>query len=133
MSNLLPSPLLRQALLADAVISGASALLMLGGAGLLTGLLGLPPTLLRAAGLVLLPYVAFVGWLGTRPAMPSLAVWAVVTLNGLWAVGCLELMLTGSVAPTSLGVAFLLIQAVTVLVFSALQYVGLMRSRSAAA
>lgn len=133
MPNILPSPLLRQALLADATISGASALLMLAGAGLLTGLLGLSPALLRMGGLVLLPYVVFVGWLGTRPAVSSFAVWAVISLNGLWAVGCLELMLTGSAAPTSLGTAFLLLQAITVLIFSGLQYAGLARSRPAAA
>jgi hypothetical protein len=45
---LLPSPLLRQALLADAVTTAACAALMIAGAGFLEGLLGLPATLLRA-------------------------------------------------------------------------------------
>src|ERR1041384_5285214 len=51
---------LRFALLADAVASGATGLMMIAGADLLTGLLGLPVALMREAGLVLVPYVALV-------------------------------------------------------------------------
>ena len=46
---------LRTVLLADAIASGATGLLMIAGAGLLEGLLGLPVALLREAGLVLIP------------------------------------------------------------------------------
>ena len=55
MSYSRPSNLLRFALIGDAVASGATGLLMALGAGLLTGLLGLPESLLRIAGLILLP------------------------------------------------------------------------------
>ena len=51
----IPANLLRLALVADAVASGATGLLMFAGAGLLAGLLGLPDELLRYAGDVLLP------------------------------------------------------------------------------
>jgi hypothetical protein len=58
--------LLRRALLGDAIISGATGLLMLGGATLLASLLALPEPLLRYAGLVLLPFAAFVAYVGSR-------------------------------------------------------------------
>ena len=57
---------LRFALLADAVASGATGLMMLAGADLLTSLLGLPVALMREAGLLLVPYVALVAFVGTR-------------------------------------------------------------------
>ena len=63
MSYVRPSSLLRRALGADAVATLASALLMVLGAAPLAGWLGLPETLLRWAGLGLVPYAAWVGWL----------------------------------------------------------------------
>jgi hypothetical protein len=68
---LLPSPLLRQALLADAVTTAACAALMIAGAGFLEGLLGLPATLLRGAGLLLIPFVAYVAMLGFASGSPA--------------------------------------------------------------
>ena len=78
---------LRYALLADAVASGATGLMMIAGAGLLEGLLGLPAALMREAGLVLVPYVAFVAWVGTREAISRPAVQAIIAMNVLWVVG----------------------------------------------
>lgn len=49
-------------------------------------------------------------------------------LNVLWAADCLILLASGWVAPTGLGIAFVLVQAVTVLAFADLQYLGLRRS-----
>lgn len=60
------SPLLRKALLADALISSVTGLLMLFGAGFLSGMLDLPEALLRLAGLMLLPYVVFVAYVTFR-------------------------------------------------------------------
>ena len=57
---------LRRALLVDAAASGLTGALMLAGAGMLTELLGLPAALLRGAGLVLIPYVAFVATVAAR-------------------------------------------------------------------
>ena len=60
---------LRNVLLLDAAASGATAALLIAGAGLLDGLLGLPVALMREAGLILVPYVAFVAWVGTRESV----------------------------------------------------------------
>src|SRR5688500_1965005 len=72
-----PSTLLRQALLADAVTSGACGVLMLAGASLLEGMLGLPGTLLRGAGAALIPYAGLLAYLSTRDELQRVVVWAV--------------------------------------------------------
>jgi hypothetical protein len=126
------STFLRRALLLDAVASGATALLVIAGAGLLEGLLGLPAALLRGAGLVLVPYVAFVVFAGTRAAIAAPAVWAIIAANVLWAAASVVLLLTGWVAPTALGYAFVMGQAAVVALLGELQYVGLGRPAATA-
>lgn len=127
MSNDQSSMFLRRALVLDAVASGATGLLMIAGAGLAEGLLGLPAALLRGAGLVLVPYVAFVAYAGTRASISRPAVWAIVAANALWAVASALLLVSGWVAPTALGYAFVIGQAVVVLLLGELQYIGLRR------
>jgi hypothetical protein len=133
MSYFHPSLFLRRSLLLDAVASGATGALMLAGAGLLEGWLGIPAALMRGAGLVLVPYVAFVGYLATRETMTPAAVWTVIAANALWAAASGALLLSGWVAPTALGYAFVLAQAVAVAAFGELQYVGLRRPAAAVA
>ena len=124
---------LRTVLLADAIASGATGLLMVAGAGMLDGLLGLPVALLREAGLVLIPYVGFVAWVGTREAISRSAVQAIIALNVLWVAGSIGVLVSGWVAPTMLGTAFVIAQAAVVAVLAELQFVGLRRSAAAAA
>jgi hypothetical protein len=123
---------LRYALLADAVASGATGAMMIAGAGLLEGLLGLPTALMREAGLVLVPYVAFVAWVGTRETISRGAVQAIIAMNVLWVAGSIGLLVSGFVAPTILGYAFVIFQAIVVGVFAELQVIGLRRSAVAA-
>jgi len=124
---------LRTVLLADAIASGATGLLMIAGAGLLDGLLGLPVALMREAGIVLIPYVAFVAWVGTREAISGSAVQAIIALNVLWVAASIGLMVSGWVAPTMLGTAFVIAQGAVVAVLAELQFVGLRRSATAPA
>jgi len=128
-----PSPLLRQALLSDAVTSAACGLLMLLGAGPLSGLLGLPEMLLRLAGAVLLPYAALIAYLGLREQLQRPIVWAVVIGNVIWTADSLLLLMSGWVEPTRAGYAFVIAQALVVLMYAELQYMGLRRSETAAA
>jgi hypothetical protein len=65
-----PSLFLRRAIQADALVSGAMALLLVVGAGVLAALLNLPEAFLRNTGFVLVLYVAMVGFLGARSMMP---------------------------------------------------------------
>jgi hypothetical protein len=127
------SPLLRQALVADAAVSGATGLLMLLGAGFLAGLLGLPEALLRYAGLVLVPYVAFVAYTATREPISLTAVWAVITANILWAVVSVSLLLGGWITPNALGTGFVIFQALIVAAFAAVQVMAVRRTSVAAA
>jgi hypothetical protein len=126
------STFLRRALMLDAVASGGAGLLMIAGAGLLEGLLGLPAALLRGAGLVLVPYVAFVIWTGSRETISRPAVWAIIAANVLWAAASGLLLVSGWVAPTGLGYAFVIGQALVVAVLGELQYMGLRRPTAAA-
>lgn len=133
MTTIHPSPLLRQALIADAATTAACGLLMLMAASPLSDLLGLPEALLRAAGTILLPYAALIGFLGTRERLHKPVVWAVLIGNGLWAADSLLLLASGWVAPTSAGYAFVVAQALVVLMYAEFQFVGLRRSEPVAA
>lgn len=126
-----PSRLLRTALAIDAALSGLSGLLMLIDAPPLGVVLGLPTELLRYVGLALLPWAAVVGWLSRQTTVSRRAVWAVIGLNGLWALDCVLLLVVGPVAPTSLGIAFVIVQAVAVAGLAELQWFGLRRSADA--
>jgi hypothetical protein len=126
------STFLRRALMLDAIASGATGLLLIAGAGLLEGLLGLSVALLRGAGLVLVPYVAFVIFTGTRAAIPQPAVWTIIAANALWAAASVLLLVSGWVAPSALGYAFVIAQAAVVALLGELQYVGIRRPVAAA-
>lgn len=124
---------LRAALLGDAIASAATGLLCAAGAGLLAGPLGLPEVLLRGAGLVLLPYAAAVLWLGLRESAPRAAIVAVIAANVLWVLDSLLLLASGWVAPTGLGTAFVIVQALAVAGFAAAQSLALRGSGAPAA
>jgi hypothetical protein len=126
-----PSMLLRRALLADAIFSGASALLLSLGAGALAPLLDLPQALLRETGLFLIAYTALVGWLGTRPSIPRALVAIVVAGNAAWTIASVALLFSGWVTPNLLGEILVAAQAIVVGVFAELQYVGMRRSEVA--
>jgi hypothetical protein len=123
-----PSVFLRRAILADAIFSGASALLLTFGAGELAPLLNLPEALLRETGLFLIAYAALVGWLGTRTTMPKALVLIVIAGNAAWTIGSIALLFSNAVTPNLLGEAFVAIQAITVGAFAELQYIGLRKS-----
>lgn len=57
---------LRRVLLLDVVLTGATGLMLVAAAPLLA----LPEPLLRGAGALLIPFVAFVFWLSRRGAIP---------------------------------------------------------------
>ncbi len=132
-SDLRTPQLLKYALLGDAVLSGAAGLLLVFAAAALAPRLGLPESLLFYAGASLLPFAAFVAWLGTRAPPQRGAVWAVVAYNAMWTVDSILLLASGWFAPTNLGIVFVLAQAIAVGVFAELQVTGLRRALSAAA
>jgi hypothetical protein len=114
---------LRTVLWADAIASGATGLLMAAGAGVLESLLGLPSALTREAGIILLPYAALVAIVAARAQISRAAVWVFIAANAAWTIGSIALLL-GGLAPTALGYAFVIAQALVVAVLAELQYVG---------
>jgi len=125
------SPLLRRALLADAVFSGVSAVGLALGASAFASLFNLPEPLLRETGLFLIAYAALVGWLGTRQSMPRALVLTVILGNAAWTLASIALLFSGLVSPNLLGQMVVVAQAIATGVFAELQYVGLRRSGGA--
>lgn len=123
------STFLRRVLGLDAVLSAVMGAVMALAVGPLSSLLSLPASLLTWAGLSLLPFAAFVGWLATRELPPRAGVWAVVLCNAFWAVDSLLLLATDWVEPTLLGKAFMVFQALVVALLAELQFSGLRRTR----
>jgi hypothetical protein len=128
-----PSVLLRRAIQADAIFSGASALLLTFGAGALAPMLNLPEALLRESGLFLIAYAALVGWLGTRQSMPKALVLIVIAGNAAWTIASIALLFSGAVTPNLLGEAVVAMQAIATGAFAELQYIGLRKSGGALA
>lgn len=121
------STFLRRVLTLDAVTSGAMGALLVLAQAPLSSLLGLSSSLLFWAGLSLLPFAAFVGWLAKRELPPRAGVWAVVLINALWVIDSFVLLATGWPDLTLLGKVFVVFQAVAVAVFAELQFFGLRR------
>lgn len=133
MERIVPSDFLRRALLADAICSGSMGLLLALLAGPLSRWFGLPSAMLLQVGLFLLGFAGFVAVLGLRQASPRLLFWLVIAGNALWALDSVLLLVSGWVAPTMLGGAFVVAQALVVALLAELEYTGLRRSAPLAA
>jgi hypothetical protein len=133
MNSIRASSLLRRVLVVDAVTSGAMGLAMIAFAELLANLLQLPVELITEAGIVLLPFAAFVGFVASRSEPARFLVWTIIALNVVWVVDSIVLLFTGWVAPNALGYAFVVAQAAAVLLFADFEYMGLKRSPAVAA
>lgn len=123
---------LRRVLALDSASCAMIGLLLCLGAEPLSGLFGLGERLLFGAGLLLLPLAAFIAWLASRSAPPSLLVWAVIVGNVAWTAESFLLISTEAGTITPLGTVFVAGQALAVLAISALEYAGLRRMRAAA-
>jgi len=127
------TPLMRKALLADALLSGATAILLLVGARPLESLLAIPAGFLFRAGLVLAAFVAFVLVLSRCKAAPRILLLDVVLINALWVLASVAVLAAGVLTPNTLGTLFVLVQAFAVAVFATVQTLALRRTRLAAA
>ena len=123
-----PSLFLRRALAADAIFSGAGAVIFTLGAGELAPLFDLPEALLRETGLFLIVYAAFVGWLAARQAFPRIRAGIVVIGTAAWTLASIALLFSGAVTPNLLGEAAVVAQAIATGIFAELQFIGLRRS-----
>jgi hypothetical protein len=118
------SSLLRPALYTDAIVSGATGVLLVGAAPVLSPWLGLPVELLRVAGLSLVPFVLYVAVVARSTPVRLGHVRAIAIVNLLWVAASLLLMLVGPDSLTGLGYAFIAVQALVVMAFAEFQWMG---------
>jgi hypothetical protein len=95
-------------------------------------LTGLPAPLLLGTGVFLLAYAAAAAWMASRATPPRRLIGLVVAGNFGWAAACIALLAVGGAAIAPLGWAWVIAQAVTVVVLAELQWIGLRHSRPAA-
>ena len=119
---------LRTALKLDAVVTGANGAAYLVAAGPLGDLLGLSPALLRSIGAFLLLFAAVVWAVGSRPEISASAALTVIAVNVLWAADSIAFRLSGVSDPTTAGGIWIVLQALVVAGFAALQAVSRRRA-----
>jgi hypothetical protein len=133
MRTIHPSPLLRLGLRLDAILSLAAAALV----PLLLEPLGVALGLDRVQMIALAGFMFFwaalTGWMGGQARLPAWSLWLTIGLNLEWAVASLLLPALGLFNPSPIGWAVLVAQALAVLVFAELQWLGLRRSAREAA
>jgi hypothetical protein len=122
---------IRRLLITDAVVSGATGVLMASAAPTLESWLGLPTPLLRFAGIALLPFAAVVAWLAMQTFPARAGVQAIVAANIAWVAASILLLVAGGVHPTALGITFVIFQAIVVGLLGELQYMAVRRTNIA--
>ncbi len=118
---------LRLALRLDAVVTAVCGVAYLALAGPLAGLIDLSPGFLRAIGAFLIVFAVAVWLIALRPR-PLAA--AVIAVNVPWVVASLALVVFDLYEPSSVGIVWIVLQAIVVALFAGLQAVAL-RSRGA--
>jgi hypothetical protein len=119
--------LVRLALKLDAVVTGANGAAYLALADVLDEPLGMPSGMLRAVGAFLLVFSLGVWLVATRQAVRPGAVAAVIAANLLWVVESLALVAFDWFSPATAGAVWVVLQALVVGGFAALQVRGLRR------
>ncbi|WP_019654605.1 hypothetical protein [Variovorax atrisoli] len=117
---------------ADAASCTATGALQLAFTDALARLTGLPAPLLMGTGVFLLAYAAAAAFMASRSTPPRTLIGLVVVGNFGWAVACVALLVSGMFPVTAVGVAWVVAQAVCVIVLAELQWTGLRRSRGGA-
>lgn len=116
-----PSLFLRRVLQLDALATGATGLLLLGGTSQLASLLNLPASLMIYAGVFCVGWALTLGFASLREQIASGFVWTIIVANVAWVIGSVALLVSGYVQPTALGYAFVIAQALAVDIFAGLQ------------
>ena len=122
---------LRQALLLDAGASGLMGIVMATAPSFVGRLLNLPSGFVLGIGLFFVVFAATLLVLRRYP-LPAL-IWLVILGNAAWGVASIAVLFTDLLAPNMLGVAVIVFQAVAVLVFAELEYLGQRRATLALA
>jgi hypothetical protein len=124
---------LRLILKLDAVVTGVNGIAYLALANPLQDLLGVGPELTRPVGAFLVLFAAAVWYVGTRPVVPRMAAADIVAANALWALGSVVFAATGASSPTTVGTVWIVLQALVVAGFAALQALAMWSGSAAVA
>ena len=113
--------LLPLALKLDALVTGANGAAYVAAASVLDEPLGIPESTRRSVGVFLLLFAMAVWSVATRPEISRTAVLAVVAANALWVIDSLLAVAFDWGSPTTAGAVWIVLQALVVLGFAALQ------------
>ena len=122
------STFLRRTLAVDAATCAGMGALLFIFSQPMSGLLGLPAGLLYYAGIALFPCAALMILARTRQPLSRVLAWVIIAGNAAWVLASALILIV--TAPTALGYAFVIAQAVAVAVLAELEYVGLSRAAS---
>lgn len=122
------TPFLRTALAIDATASGVSGLLFTFAASFIADWMALPVGLVFWIGIFMFPWTALLATAARQAILSRVALMGIIAVNALWVVASFGIMLGGVVDPTTLGIAFITVQAIGVAVFAELQFVGMRRA-----
>lgn len=130
MSSFFASPrFLSRVMWVDALSCAATGALQVGFTDALARLTGLPGGLLLSTGLFLLAYAAAAAAMARRATPPRTLIGLVAIGNFGWAAACAALLASGLFAVTALGTAWVVAQAVTVVLLAEAQWMGLRATR----
>jgi hypothetical protein len=115
---------LRNLLLFDATTCATMGGMLTLASGPLAELTAIPSGLLLGAGVILFPIAAFMAVTAGRLREWPWAVWLIIGGNVLWVAASLALLAGTSIAPNSLGVAFIAVQAMAVAGLAVLEFVA---------
>lgn len=120
--------LLRFALKQDAIGSGANGLVYVAVAAIFGKMFGLPAAFLYPIGVFLVAFAATLLFLASRPRVSRPAVGVVIAANIVWVIASVELLVAEWFPLTGLGTGFVILQALVVAGFAALQVAGLRKA-----
>lgn len=122
------SKFLRNSLLADGILGLIGGFLLTFGAASLQTPFGLSSSLLFYSGLSFFPFGALLIYAATRMTISKTIIWIIIGLNFLWAIDSFLFLFSGYAEPTDLGYSFVVFQAIGVLFFGTLEFIGLKKS-----
>ncbi|MFJ1748143.1 hypothetical protein ACIOJD_18130 [Streptomyces sp. NPDC088116] len=119
--------LARLALKVDSLVTGLNGIAYLALATILDSFFGFATAVQYPVGAFLVLYALGVLAVGTRQEINRMGLTAVIAANGLWFVLSLVVAASGVLDPTGIGTVWIVLQALVVGGFAALQYAGLKR------
>ena len=120
---------LRRVLWLDAILGAATLPSHLLNTGFMSNLLGLSQPMLVWSGWLMVAYAAFIILIVSRKAISRSLVKVLIAGNLLWIVGCIELLLVGQGTLTTLGIAYIGVQIVTVGLLTMMEWRGLRKDQ----